>query len=64
MKIEIVYYDPRSRRVMNKTLMEMNGLEDWRVQAMIFKLRREGKRIRDVKVIKEEEIKQEEIKQE
>lgn len=60
MKIEIVYYDPRSRRVMNKTLMEMNGLEDWRVQAMIFKLRREGKRIRDVKVIsKEEEIKQE-----
>lgn len=60
MKIEIVYYDPRSRRVMNKTLMEMNGLEDWRVQAMIHKLRREGKRIRDVKVIsKEEEIKQE-----
>lgn len=58
MKIEIVYYDPRSRRVMNKTLMEMNGLEDWRVQAMIFKLRREGKRIRDVKVIKEEEIKE------
>ena len=59
MKIEIVYYDPRSKRVMNKILMEMNGLEDWRVQAMVFKLRREGKRIRDVKVIKEEEIKQE-----
>ena len=58
MKIEIVYYDPRSRRVLNKTLMEMNGLEDWRVQAMIFKLRREGKRIRDVKVIKEEETKE------
>lgn len=56
MKIEIVYYDPRSRRVLNKT-MEANGIEDWRAQAMVHKLLREGKRIRDVKVIQEEEKK-------
>jgi hypothetical protein len=54
-KVEIVYYDPRSRRVMSKVMVEMNGLEDWRVQAMVHKLLREGKRIRDVKVQKEEE---------
>lgn len=46
---EITYYDPRQKRTRTETL---NNAEDWRVQAMVQKLRREGKVIRDVKHLK------------
>lgn len=43
---KITYYDPRQKR---QHTIEMKDPEDWRVQAMVVKLRREGKVIRDVR---------------
>jgi hypothetical protein len=47
---EVIYYDPRSKQVKTE---RMENAEDWRVQAFVVKLRREGKVIKDVKKVQQ-----------
>jgi hypothetical protein len=47
---EITYYEPRSKQVKTE---RMENAEDWRVQAFVVKLRREGKVIKDVKKVQQ-----------